>query len=98
MVGNNTIKRTPLLPDRHPIQDFFICDVTDAIPKDDMGRWSIPFTRWPPKPDLAVREYVSVAVRNSAIIAAQLSHRHRSQRVVWGASVSADLTFREAVE
>ena len=24
--------RSPLLPDRHPIQDFFICDVADAIP------------------------------------------------------------------
>jgi hypothetical protein len=42
MVGNNTIKKTPLLPDRHPIQDFFICDVTDAIPKDDMGSMEHP--------------------------------------------------------
>jgi len=42
MVNNNTIKRTPLLPDRHPIQDFFICDVTDAIPKDDMGSMEHP--------------------------------------------------------
>jgi hypothetical protein len=33
----DTPTRFPLLPDRHPIQDFFICDVADAIPKDDMG-------------------------------------------------------------
>jgi len=28
---------TPLLPVRHPNQDLFICDVLDAIPKDDMA-------------------------------------------------------------
>jgi len=36
-MGENTKQKTPLLPDRYPIQDFFVCDVTDAIPKDDMG-------------------------------------------------------------
>ena len=36
-MAENNLARSPLLPDRHPIQDFFICDVTDAIPKDDMG-------------------------------------------------------------
>jgi hypothetical protein len=42
MVGNDTKNRTPLLPERHPIQDFFICDVTDAIAKDDMGSMEHP--------------------------------------------------------
>src|SRR6516165_7230605 len=57
MIGNNTIKRTPLLPDRHPIQDFFICDVTDAIPKDDMGSMEHPIYSLSTKPDLSIREY-----------------------------------------
>src|SRR3546814_339183 len=34
--------RTPLLPVRHPNQDLFICDVLDAIPKDDMASMEHP--------------------------------------------------------
>src|SRR5581483_5861760 len=49
--------RSPLLPDRHPIQDFFICDVTDAIPKDDMGSMEHPIFSLSTKPDVSVREY-----------------------------------------
>src|SRR5581483_3645397 len=49
--------RSPLLPDRHPIQDFFICDVTDAIPKDDMGSMEHPIFSLATKPDVSVREY-----------------------------------------
>ena len=59
MVGKNTSRhvteqpdRTPLLPDRHPIQDFFICDVTDAIPKDDMGSMEHPIFSLATKPDV----------------------------------------------
>src|SRR5438105_15822322 len=50
--------RSPLLPDRHPIQDFFICDVADAIPKDDMGSMEHPIFSLATKPDLSIREYV----------------------------------------
>ena len=39
---STSLTRSPRLPDRHPIQDFFICDVTDAIPKDDMGSMEHP--------------------------------------------------------
>jgi plasmid replication initiation protein len=67
MVGNNTIKRTPLLPDRHPIQDFFICDVTDAIPKDDMGSMEHPIFSLATKPDLSVREYEHNGVKVAVI-------------------------------
>jgi plasmid replication initiation protein len=34
--------RTPLDPIRHPNNDFFVCDITDAIPKDDMGSMEHP--------------------------------------------------------
>src|SRR5580658_4579644 len=57
MPENNQSNRSPLLPDRHPIQDFFICDVTDAIPKDDMGSMEHPIFSLSTKPDLSVREY-----------------------------------------
>jgi hypothetical protein len=59
MVDDNTIQqlRTPLLPDRHPIQDFFVCDVMDAIPKDDMGSMEHPIFSLSTKPDNSVREY-----------------------------------------
>ena len=61
-MGENTIRRlttldSPLLPDRHPIQDFFICDVTDAIPKDDMGSMEHPIFSLATKPDVSIREY-----------------------------------------
>jgi hypothetical protein len=55
--NNNSTSRSPLLPDRHPIQDFFICDVTDAIPKDDMGSMEHPIFSLATKPDLSLREY-----------------------------------------
>src|SRR5579884_3456106 len=55
--------RSPLLPDRHPIQDFFICDVTDAIPKDDMGSMEHPIFSLATKPDVRVREYEHNGVR-----------------------------------
>jgi plasmid replication initiation protein len=67
MVGNNTKSRTPLLPDRHPIQDFFICDVTDAIPKDDMGSMEHPIYSLSTQPDLAVREYEHNGVKIAII-------------------------------
>src|SRR5262249_53553048 len=67
MVGNNTIRRTPLLPDRHPIQDFFICDTTDAIPKDDMGSMEHPIYSLATQPDLAVREYEHNGVKVAII-------------------------------
>jgi hypothetical protein len=57
MSDSNHSNRSPLLPDRHPIQDFFICDVTDAIPKDDMGSMEHPIFSLATKPDLSVRHY-----------------------------------------
>ena len=68
---SNLPERSPLLPDRHPIQDFFICDVTDAIPKDDMGSMEHPIFSLATKPDTSIREYehngVKLAVMPSAL-------------------------------
>src|SRR3546814_12242717 len=49
--------RTPLLPVRHPNQDLFICDVLDAIPKDDMASMEHPVFSLPTKPDNRTRRY-----------------------------------------
>jgi len=57
MSDSKPSNRSPLLPERHPIQDFFICDVTDAIPKDDMGSMEHPIFSLSTKPDRRIREY-----------------------------------------
>jgi hypothetical protein len=57
MTDANHPNRPPLLPDRHPIQDFFICDVTDAIPKDDLGSMEHPIFSLATKPDTSIRDY-----------------------------------------
>jgi Replication initiator protein A len=63
MVCDNTKKRPPLLPDRYPIEDFFICDVTDAILKDDMGSMEHPIFSLSAKPDTRIREYAHNGVK-----------------------------------
>jgi len=47
----------PLLPDRHPTADFFICDVLDAIPKDDMASMEHPIFSLSTRPDRRILSY-----------------------------------------
>lgn len=47
----------PLLPDRHPQHDLFICDVADAVLKDMMAHMEHPFYSLSKKPETAVRRY-----------------------------------------
>jgi plasmid replication initiation protein len=47
----------PLLPDRHPQHDLFICDVADAVLKDVMQQMEHPFYSLSKKPETAVRRY-----------------------------------------
>jgi plasmid replication initiation protein len=49
--------RPPLLPDRHPTADFFICDVLDAIPKDDMASMEHPIFSLSTRPDRRILKY-----------------------------------------
>jgi len=46
-----------LLPDRHPQQETFICDVADAVLKDDMASMEHPFFSLSKKPDTTPRRY-----------------------------------------
>lgn len=47
----------PLLPDRHPQGDFFVCDVFDAAPKGDIGSMEHPIFSLSTKPDTRSRRY-----------------------------------------
>ncbi|MEM6762363.1 MAG: replication initiator protein A [Pseudomonadota bacterium] len=46
-----------LLPDRHPNRDFFILDVADAAPKDDMASMEHPVFSLSVKPDMRELSY-----------------------------------------
>lgn len=46
-----------LYPDRYPHPDLFICDVTDAVLKDNMALMEHPFYSLAKKPDREVRRY-----------------------------------------
>lgn len=50
-------KLDPLLPDRHPQPDLFICDVADAVLKDVMHHMEHPFYSLSKKPETKVRRY-----------------------------------------
>ncbi|MEJ1298482.1 MAG: replication initiator protein A [Candidatus Sedimenticola sp. (ex Thyasira tokunagai)] len=47
----------PLLPERHPTHDFFVCDILDAAPKDDLGSMEHPMFSLSTKPDHRIRRY-----------------------------------------
>lgn len=57
MVGEVTKDRSPLLPDRHPQQDLFVCDIVDAVPKGDMSSMEHPVFSLSTKPDRRARRY-----------------------------------------
>lgn len=46
-----------LLPDRHPTADFFLCDVLDAIPKDDLATMEHPVFSLSTRPDRRILDY-----------------------------------------
>ncbi len=59
--------RTPVpaavrLPARHE-GDFFLCDILDALPKDDMGSMEHPLFSLATRPDLRVLDYAHNGVR-----------------------------------
>lgn len=53
-----------LLPERHPTADFFVCDVFDALPKDDLATMEHPVFSLATRPD---RSVVSYSHNNSTI-------------------------------
>lgn len=57
MTKNNISNLARLLPDRHPQQELFICDVADAVLKDILPLMEHPFYSLSKKPDTTVRYY-----------------------------------------
>ena len=51
------VTRDPLLPKRHPQQDFFVCDIVDAAIKGDMDSMEHPIFSLSTKPDMKARKY-----------------------------------------
>ena len=49
--------RSPLLPDRHPTGDLFVCDIFDAVPKGDMVSMEHPIFSLSTKPDQRILRY-----------------------------------------
>jgi plasmid replication initiation protein len=45
-------------PDRHPTADFFVCDVFDAAPKDDLGTMEHPIFSLSTRPDCRLLSYM----------------------------------------
>lgn len=56
-IPNEKSERSPLLPDRHPQPDFFVCDIFDAAPKSDTASMVNPLFTLSTKPDMTPREY-----------------------------------------
>lgn len=52
-----TLNEANLYPDRYPHPDLFICDVADAVLKDNMALMEHPFYSLAKKPDREVRRY-----------------------------------------
>ena len=57
MDTETTNELAPLLPDRHPQHDLFICDVADAVLKDVMQHMEHPFYSLSKKPETTVKRY-----------------------------------------
>jgi plasmid replication initiation protein len=57
LVCEMTAKRNPMLPERYPDADLFVCDILDAVPKGDMGSMEHPLFSLSTKPDMKAREY-----------------------------------------
>jgi plasmid replication initiation protein len=57
MVSDTPIVNSNLLPLRHQQHDLFVCDVADAVLKDDMASMEHPFFSLSKKPELSVRRY-----------------------------------------
>ncbi|MEM9411360.1 MAG: replication initiator protein A [Planctomycetota bacterium] len=57
MVTETTNLDTVLLPDRHPQQELFVCDVADAVLRDIVQQLEHPFYVLSKKPETKIRRY-----------------------------------------
>ena len=57
MVTEISKQPSPLLPDRHRQHELFICEIADAVLKDDMASMEHPVFSLATKPDHTIRSY-----------------------------------------
>ncbi len=57
MTDQKKPQRDPLLPNRYPQQDLFVCDIFDAAPKSDTASMEHPLFTLSTRPDFKEREY-----------------------------------------
>ena len=57
MVEISKESKSPLLPERYPTPDLFVCDLFDAAPKGDMASMEHPIFSLSTKPDTRPRKY-----------------------------------------
>ncbi len=57
MVCETPKDKKPLLPDRYPQTDLFLCDVADAVLKDIVPQLEHPFYSLSKKPETSIRRY-----------------------------------------
>ena len=57
MVRQAELQGRKLLPERHPTADFFVCDIFDALPKDDLASMEHPLFSLSTRADLRVLSY-----------------------------------------
>lgn len=55
--------RGGLLPVRHPTGDFFVCDIFDAVPKDDLATMEHPVFSLATRPDQRILNYGFVGIK-----------------------------------
>src|SRR5579875_2420169 len=55
-MDSDTPKKSPLLPERHQ-HDLLVCDMAEAVLKDDMASMEHPFFSLSKKPDIGIRRY-----------------------------------------
>ena len=48
---------SPLLPERHPVRDFFVLEIFDATPRSDMASMEHPIFSLSSKPETRVLTY-----------------------------------------
>src|SRR6056297_1386352 len=56
-MGGQAISGGRRLPERHPTADFFVCDIFDALPKDDLASMEHPLFSLSTRADLRVLSY-----------------------------------------
>ena len=76
-----------LLPRRHPTNDFFVCDIFDALPKDDLATMEHPIFSLSTRPDRRILEYA----HNGTEITVR-SHKNSRPRLIQRDAFATALT------